>query len=111
YINYGDDGRMLVLIVGHDRTRPAGKVATDAEAASLFRSMVSYGGTWEFDGTTMLHLVDISWGESWTGTRQKRRVTIAGDNLVLSSGPDPDPIDGVYSIRRMTWRRLPAPTT
>jgi len=28
YINYGRDGRMMVIIVGSDRKKPAGTVAT-----------------------------------------------------------------------------------
>jgi hypothetical protein len=35
YINYGRDGRMIVMIVGSDRKKPAGAVATPAEAEAL----------------------------------------------------------------------------
>jgi hypothetical protein len=39
YINYGPDGRMIVIIVGSDRKKPAGPVATPDEAEALIRSM------------------------------------------------------------------------
>src|SRR6202162_2558650 len=46
YINYGRDGRMIVLIVGSDRNRPVGPVATPKEAGALIRSMVAYAGAY-----------------------------------------------------------------
>lgn len=53
YINYGRDGRMIVIIVGSERRSPAGPVAIPAEAAALMRSMLATGRktvrtvTWE----------------------------------------------------------------
>ena len=35
YIHYGPDGRMMVIIVGTDRRKPVGPVATPAEATAL----------------------------------------------------------------------------
>jgi Lipocalin-like domain len=64
YINYGRDGRMIVIIVGSERRKPAGPVVTPEEAAALMRSMLAYAGrtpwtprrgpsptTWRFHGT------------------------------------------------------------
>src|SRR6202051_4264966 len=42
YINYGADGRMMVIIVGSDRKKPAGAVATPEEAKALISSLISY---------------------------------------------------------------------
>ena len=50
YINYGADGRMLVLTVASGRCKPAGPKATSREVEALFRSMTSYGGTYTIDG-------------------------------------------------------------
>ena len=63
YINYGADGRMLVLIVSDENDRPTlgGAPPTAEQSANLFRTMVSYGGTYEFDGHTVKHHIDISW--------------------------------------------------
>ena len=63
YINYGKDGHFLVLIVYDKTIRPApDSVAnmTDAQRADLHRTMVSYGGTYTFDGHTIQHHIDIS---------------------------------------------------
>src|SRR5262245_48481649 len=50
YINYGADGRMLVLTVASGRRKPAGPKATSTEVEALFRSMTSYGGTYTIHG-------------------------------------------------------------
>ena len=70
--------------------------------------MVAYGGTYECTEDTVTHHCDISWNQSFTGTRQVRTVTFEGDYLVLSPPPSPDPTDGTMSVRRLTWRRLGA---
>src|SRR5271157_2788787 len=49
YINYASDGRMMVLIVGTDRKKPTGAVATPDEAEALIRSMLAYAGTYTID--------------------------------------------------------------
>src|SRR6516165_7651750 len=58
YINYGADGRMLVLTVASGRRKPAGPKATSAEVEALFRSMTSYGGTYTIDGNEITHHVE-----------------------------------------------------
>src|ERR1700731_4608305 len=50
-IMYGADGRMLVLITYGDRpTAESSAKLTDHQRLQLFRTMLSYGGTYEFDG-------------------------------------------------------------
>jgi hypothetical protein len=49
YINYCRDGRMIVLIVGSDRKKPVGPVATPEEAEALIRSMLAYAGEYTVD--------------------------------------------------------------
>lgn len=105
-ITYGRDGRMLVLIVRSDRTKPAGTNPTDAEAAALFASMVSYGGSYTIDGNKITHDVDISWNESWTGTRQLRFFKFDGNRLALSGEVSPDPVEGKMSVLTLTWERM-----
>jgi hypothetical protein len=71
YINYGRDGRMLVVIVSDNKDRPAPdsvEAITDEQRADLFRTMVAYGGTYKFDGHSVEHHIDISWNQASTGT-------------------------------------------
>jgi hypothetical protein len=106
YINYGADGRMLVLTVASGRRKPAGPKATSAEVEALFRSMTSYGGTYSIDGNEITHHVDVSWNQSWTGTDQKRVARFEGNRVYLSTPPSLDPITGTMSMRTMTWEKL-----
>src|SRR5499427_7507533 len=106
YINYGADGRMLVLTVASGRRKPAGPKATSAEVEALFRSMTSYGGTYSIDGNEITHHVDVFWNQSWTGTDQKRVARFEGNRVYLSTPPSLDPITGTMSVRTMTWEKL-----
>jgi hypothetical protein len=106
FITYSPDGRMIALIVRSDRTAPANGRATTAEAEALFKSMLSYAGTYSVNGNEVTHHVDISWNESFTGSQQKRFVAFEGDVLKLSTPQSLDPIDGKLSVRTMTWRRV-----
>ena len=106
FINYGPDGRMIVINARSDRKRPAGVSPTAAEAADLFRSALAYAGTYTIDGNEVTHHVDCSWNESWTGTSQTRIARFDGDGVHLSTKPTPDPIDGRLSVRTMTWEKM-----
>ena len=88
YIMYGKDGRMLVIVLGDDRPRPASiEKATPEQQAALFRSMLAYGGTYKFDGKRVEHHIDLSWNELWTGTTAIREVRKEGDKLIYTTAP------------------------
>jgi Lipocalin-like domain len=106
FINYGADGRMMVVIVRGDRARPQSADISATEAEALFRSMVSYAGTYSIEGDEIIHHVEISWNENWSGKQQRRLVRFEHDRLALSTHPSPDPIDGQPSVRRMVWEKL-----
>ena len=106
YINYAPDGRMIAIIAYGGRAAPAGPLATAQEADALLKSLVAYAGTYTIEGDTVTHHVDISWNESWTGTRQPRTFRFEGDRLHLSTAPSPDPSGGRMSVRRMVWQKV-----
>jgi Lipocalin-like domain len=106
YLIYGNDGRMMVVFVRDGRNKPAGAVATKAEADELFRGLVSYTGTYEVRGDTVVHHVDVSWNQSWTGTVQTRHFKLEGDRLSLSTTPSLDPVEGKMSVRTLIWERV-----
>jgi hypothetical protein len=107
YITYGNDGRMLVLIVRNPRPKPeALDKITDQQRADLFRTMTAYGGTYKFDGTTVEHSIDIAWNEVWTGTKQVRTVTREGDRLTLTTPPFPFHTDGKISVNMLVWEKM-----
>ena len=108
YINYGPDGRMIVIIVGSDRTKPAGPVATPAEAQALLRSMLAYAGTYTIDtqAKTVTHHIDVSWDETRTGESHVRTYSLDGNRLTLTTQPSRDPASGKMTVRTVTWEKV-----
>jgi Lipocalin-like domain len=110
YINYGRDGRMIVMIVASNRQKPAAAVANPIEAAALLKTMLAYAGTFTVDtnAKTVTHHVQISWDESRTGTDQIRRFKLEGNTLTLTTiAPSPDPATGEKTIRELVWEKAP----
>jgi hypothetical protein len=107
FLTYGRDGRMSVIVVAEGRHKPADLAKlSDLDRATLFRTMISYGGTFSFDGKIVTHHVDISWNENWTGTDQIRNVRRDGGRLYITTNPQPSPIDGKMTIGILTWERM-----
>ena len=108
YINYGSDGRMMVIIVGTDRKKPSGPVATPPEAEALLRSMLAYAGTYTIDtqANTITHHVDISWDQTRTGEAHVRTYKLDGDRLILTTEASNDPASGKKTVRTVIWERL-----
>jgi hypothetical protein len=107
FIMYGADGRMLVLITNGDRPRAESSAKlTDEQRAGLFRTMLAYGGSYEFDGKTMKHHVDICADEVRCGTTLVRDVTVEGDRLIYTTTPQPSPFDGSMIVVTLVWQKL-----
>jgi hypothetical protein len=108
YINYGPDGRMIVIIVGSDRKKPVGAIATQEEAQVLIRSMLAYAGTYTVDSEarTVTHHVDISWDQSRTGESHLRTYELDGHHLTLTTQPSNDPATGRKTVRTLVWERM-----
>jgi len=108
YINYGSDRRMIVIIVGTDRKKPAGPVATPAEAEALLRSMLAYAGTYTIDiqAKTVTHHIDVSWDQTRTGESHVRTYKLEGNRLTLTTQPSRDPASGKTTVRTVTWERV-----
>ncbi|MBV9608637.1 MAG: lipocalin-like domain-containing protein [Acidobacteria bacterium] len=108
YINYGPDGRMIVIIVGSDRKKPAAAVATPEEAQALLRTMLAYAGTYAIDANarTVTHYIDVSWDQTRTGESHVRAYKLDGDRLTLTTQPSRDPATGKQTVRTVTWERV-----
>jgi Lipocalin-like domain len=106
FLSYGRDGRMLGLMVSERRPKPTDLTKlSDQERVELFNTVVAYGGTFAVRGTQVVHEVDISWNETWTGTTQVRDFHIEGDRLTFSVGPQV----GVYGRRStavLVWDKV-----
>jgi hypothetical protein len=108
YINYGPDGRMIVIIVGTGRSKPAGPVATPAEAEALLRRMLAYAGTYTVDtrAKTVTHHIDVSWDESRTGGSFVRGYRLEDNRLTLITPASTDPATGGKTVRTVTWEKV-----
>ena len=104
---YGKDGRMMVLIARSDRPKPENiDKITDEQRNRLFSSMISYAGTYKFDGKTIEHHIDLSWNEVWSATMQARDIKKDGDRLIYTTRPAPSPLDGTMGFATLIWERV-----
>jgi hypothetical protein len=106
YLSYSKDGRMYVIMVEDGRTKPHEPVPNDAERAQLYNSMVAYAGTYTVEGNKVVHHVDISWNDAWTGTDQVRFLTLEGDTLTIKSAPTKSPNDGREGVWTVVWEKV-----
>jgi Lipocalin-like domain len=106
FLTYGRDGRMSAIIVRANRLRPADLAKlTDQERAELYKTMVAYAGTFKVDGARVIHNVDISWSENWTGTAQVRNFRIDGRKLIISVDPQVG-VDGQKVTSVLMWEKV-----
>ncbi len=109
YILYTPGGFMMSITVEENRAPPAGEVLTDAERVRLFKSIISaYSGRYTVEDDTVIHDVDMSWNEAWTGTRQVRKFAVNGDELVIETTPRTAGTETRQFINTLTWERTEA---
>jgi len=94
----------MTIIADLGRKKPAANVATAAEAEALL--MAAYAGTYTVKGNQVIHVPDVSWNETWTGTDQIRDYKFDGDHLLLATAPSPNPFTGKMSVRTLAWEKI-----
>ena len=106
YILYTPGGYMMSITVEDNRRPPAGEVLTDDDRVRLFKSIISASsGTYAIEGDTVIHHVELSWNEAWTGTKQVRRFAVNGDELTIETTPRTAGTDTRQFINTLTWER------
>lgn len=105
YLSYSSDGHMQVIGVADDRIEPADTSPPDSERVSLYDTMFAYGGTFSVQGDRVIHHVDVSWNEAWTGTDQIRAFEVTGGVLTLTTLVR-DPASGVESHYAVSWEKI-----
>src|SRR6516225_6012444 len=92
---YTADGRMSIIFTDPRRQPPASPMATDAEAAQLFRGVVAYAGSYRLEDGKVIHKVEVSWNRVWDGQeRPPNVVEIKGDRLTYKTSPFVSPFLG-----------------
>ncbi|GEM_PF-32420 len=105
YITYAPDGRLIVLALRSDRPRPSGSPPTEREKIALFDSMFAYAGTYTIESNRVIHTLDASWNELWTGTVQTRFISLNNGHLVYTTPETVDPMDGKLCTYKVTFER------
>ncbi len=106
-ITYSADGRFSAVIASASRemTKPSLAASVESQAAA-FRKSLGYAGTYDFDGDTMFHHVDVATDPTWQDTIQERGVSYDGRLLSLTTPPVVTKRDPSGHIMILRWEKL-----
>jgi hypothetical protein len=102
--------RATFLIVKGGRPNPERSPPSDAEKLALYDTMFAYSGRYTVEPDRVIHHVDLSWNESWSGTDQVRFCRIDDHTLTYTSAPAKNPFDGRDVVHEVVWAREGGPT-
>jgi len=68
--------------------------------------MLAYAGTYTLYDDRVVHHIDASWNQAWTGTDQVRFYKLQEDVLTITSAPAKDPGTGEEIIYRIQFRKF-----
>lgn len=106
---YSADGHLSAVIQRPGRARLSRadpNAVSDAEKAAAFAGYLHYAGTWSVADGCVVHAVEWAMNPNLIGTRQVRRVALAGDGLELGA-EEPLETPGQSRRHRIVWRRAP----
>jgi hypothetical protein len=106
YLGYAPDGRMYAIFVRSERTAPRDVVPTEEEGVQLLGTMVAYAGTYTLGDRKVVHHIDISWNQGWTGTDQTRFFELDGDILTITTAPYKSYLDGEEGQSILVWKKV-----
>jgi hypothetical protein len=109
YVNYAPDGRVMVFVLRAGRHKPESNPPSAAEKLALFDSMFAYVGTYEVHEDRVVHILDGSWNELWTGTTQTHFLSFEGEKLVYKTPETQDPMVGGLCTYEVVFETVPAP--
>ena len=99
YIGYAPDGRMYAIFTRRDRVAPREVVPTDEEGMQLLGTMLAYAGTFSLGENVVVHHIDTSWNQAWTGTDQIR-------HFVITTAPYKSYLDGTMGRSILVWSKV-----
>jgi len=68
--------------------------------------MVAYSGRYTVEGEKVIHHVDVSWNQAWTGTDLVRFFKREEDKLVITTAPTQYGPDEARQVSTLTLRRV-----
>ena len=112
YLSYAADGRMYAIGTADNRVKPRNAYPDKEERVKLHETMFAYAGTYTLEGDgKVIHHVDISWNDLWTGTEQVRFYKIEGNILAIITAPNISQEDGREGRGILTWEKVKASLT
>jgi len=105
-IVYTPAGWMTVSLAKAGRERmPTDDIVggSEAERAAAYSSYVAYCGTYEVDGSVVIHRVQMSMFPNWVGSEQQRQFELSGDELLTLRSTVH--IDGGPVVSELRWIR------
>ena len=108
YISYSADGRMYTIATSNSRVKPRNVNPDDEERVKLHQTMFAYAGTYTLEGDKVIHHLDISWNETWTGTDQVRYYKLDGNILIIATASIKDSF-GREGRSTLVWEKVEAP--
>ena len=97
--------RVVFLILKNSRARPERLPPSEEEKIALFDTMFAYSGGYTVESDRIVHHVDLSWNEAWTGTDQVRFCKVDESTLTYTSSPGKNPFDGREVVHEVTYQR------
>ena len=107
YLSYSGDGRMQVIGAASGRAA-ASASPSEHERVALYDTMFAYAGTYSVERGKVIHHVDVSWNEVWTGTDQIRLFEVNGNILTLTTRIT-DPATGAQAHYAAVWEKVTSP--
>jgi hypothetical protein len=96
---------MQAIGAASDRIVPAAPTPPDHERVALHDTMFAYAGRYSVEAGKVIHHVDISWNEVWTGTDQIRVFEVNGNTLTLSTHAR-DPASDTEAHYALVWEKV-----
>ena len=109
FITYGPESRMQVIITSGPRLKPSHPTIeemSDKETRELMMTLTAYAGTYDFDGKTITHHIDVSWNEVYNGTDLVRDVRLDAGRATFTTKPTPDNKTGKVTTTTLVWEKV-----
>src|SRR5215470_1378894 len=99
YLIYTPQGRMMALILHETRSPPK----VDEDRINLHKYMAAYSDRYTVEGNKVVHHVDVSWNEDFTGLHLVRFVKVEADRLTITTAPGKNAITGTETTGVLVW--------
>jgi hypothetical protein len=101
--------RVMFLILKSNRKPPQRSPPSDEEKIALYDTMFAYSGSYTVESDRVIHHVDMSWNEAWSGTEQVRYGALHDHTLTYRTAAAKNPFDGLEVTHEAIFEREKRP--